>query len=186
MFAAIVLCLSPLTAFGEKNANRIDICYNDEILLFDVEPVIENGRTLVPLRAIFEIMGCAVYYSIDDGKQIVKAHRANDSLLLTIGENKMYFNGKEISLDVPAKSKDARTLVPLRAISEAFECEVYWYGDTSKIDIYSPARAYVVHAEKRSETITNDEGNVLIEAVAYYPVGLHKATVKDIKKVMQL
>ena len=30
---------------------------------------IENGRTLVPMRAIFEAMGCAVYYTEADGKQ---------------------------------------------------------------------------------------------------------------------
>ena len=159
-----------LSAYEEKYADRIDVFYNDEIVNFDVEPIIENDRTLVPFRAVFETMGCAVYYSEEDGKQIVSAHRANDNLLLTIGENKMYFNGKEIDLDVPAKIKDNRTLVPLRAISEAFECEVHWYGDTKTINIYSPARAYVVYAEKLSETITDDEGNVLIEAVAYYPV----------------
>ena len=136
---------------------------------FDVEPVIEDGRTLVPLRAIFEAMGCAVYYSEEDGKGIVSARRSDDSLLLTIGENKMYFNNKEIALDVPAKVKDDRTLVPLRAISEAFECEVHWYGDTKTIHIYSPAGAYVNSVEKIAETITDDEGNVLIEAVAYYP-----------------
>ena len=128
-----------LSAYNEKYADRIDIYYNDNNLLFDVEPVIENGRTLVPLRAVFETMGCAVYYSIDDGKQIVSAQRVNDNLLLTIGENKMYFNGKEIYLDVPAKIIDGRTLVPLRAIFEAFECEVNWYGDTKTIRIYSPA-----------------------------------------------
>ena len=145
-----------LSAYNEKYADRIDVYYNDDIMSFDVEPVIENGRTLVPLRVIFESMGCAVYYSIDDGKQIVSARRANDNLFLTIGENKMYFNGEEKALDVPAKIKDGRTLVPLRAISEAFECEVYWYGDTKKIDIYSPARANVVSTEKLSETITEE------------------------------
>ena len=137
---------------------------------FDVEPVIEDGRTLVPMRAVFETMGCAVYYCEEDGKQIVSARRANDSLQLTIGENKMYFNGKEIELDVPGKIKDGRTLLPLRAISEAFECEVHWYGETKIIHIYSPASAYVNSTEKLAETITDDEGNVLIEAVAYYPV----------------
>ena len=71
---------------------------------------------------------------------------------------------------------------PLRAISEAFECEVHWYGETKTVHIYSPARAYVVSAEKLAETITDDEGNVLIEAVAYYPVGLNMVTVKGIKK----
>ena len=103
-------------------------------------------------------MGCAVYYSVDDGKQIVSARRANDNLMLTIGESKMYFNGEEIALDVPVKIKDDRTMVPLRAISEAFECEVQWHGETKTIDIYSPANAYSVSAEKIEEIITDDEG----------------------------
>ena len=159
-----------LSAYNEKYADRIDVYYNDEIVIFDVEPTIENGRTLAPFRFIFEKMGCAVYYSEEIGKQIVSARRANDILALTIGEDKMYFNGEEIALDVSPKIKDGRTLVPLRAISEAFECEVYWYGDTKTIDIYSPANAYVVYAEKVTETVTDDLGNTLIEAVAYYPV----------------
>ena len=159
-----------LLAFNEKYKDKLDVLYNDDTVDFDVEPIIENGRTLVPLRAIFETMGCAVYYSVDDGKEIVCARRANDNLLITIGENKMYFNGNQISLDVPAKIKDGRTLVPLRAISEAFECEVNWDSDTKNIYIYSPASAYEVHSQKLTETITDDNGNVLIEAIAYYPV----------------
>ena len=161
---------SRLSAYKEKYADRLNVFYNDEIMCFDVEPVIEEGRTLVPLRAIFEIMGCAVNYVREDGKEIVSARRANDNLMLTIGENKMYFNGREITLDVPAKIKNDRTLVPLRAISEAFECEVDWNGDTKTIRINAPANAYEVSAEKLTETITDDEGNVLIEAVLYYPV----------------
>ena len=171
-------------AYPEQNeTDRILVNYNDSPIVFDVEPIIENGRTLVPLRAIFETMGCAVYYSEEDGKQIVSARRGEDSLLLTIGENKMYFNSKEIALDVPAKINDGRTLVPLRAISEAFECEVYWHGDTKPIDIYSPANAYVVYTEKLSETITDDEGNVLIEAVAYYPVIENSTGIPCIDKI---
>ena len=159
-----------LSEFNKKYNEKLDVIYNDDIVEFDVDPVIENGRTLVPLRAIFEAMGCAVYYSEDNGKQIISAHRADDSLMLTIGENKMLFNGKEIELDVPAKIKDGRTLVPLRAISEAFECEVEWAEETKNVYIYSPSSAYVVHSQKLTETITDDNGNVLIEAVAYYPV----------------
>ena len=129
---------SRLTAFNQKYADRINVFYNDEIMSFDVEPIIENDRTLVPFRAIFEIMGCDVDYSEEEGKQVVSARRGEDTLVLTIGENKMHFNEEEIALDVPAKIKDSRTLVPLRAISEAFECAVQWNGDTKTIHINSP------------------------------------------------
>lgn len=159
-----------LSAFNEKYKEQLSVFYNDDVLSFDVEPQLVDGRTLVPLRVIFEAMGCAVNYSVEDGKQIISARRGNDNLLITVGENKMYFNAKEITLDVPAKITDGRTLLPLRAISEAFECEVYWDGDTKTVNIYEPANAYIVSSAKISETITDDEGNALIEVVAYYPV----------------
>ena len=76
---------------------------------------------------------------------------------------------RKIALDVPAKIKDDRTLVPLRAISEAFECVVMWYGDTRDIYIYSESESFEVVSGKLSETITDDNGNILVEAVAYYP-----------------
>ena len=153
LLIAVILNLSSMVAFAEddlaeamtapKTTENDGVCvnYNDTTIVFDVEPVIENDRTLVPFRAIFEAMGCAVYYSEADGAQLVSARRANDNLMLTIGEDEMYFNGKEITLDVPAKIKDGRTLVPLRAISEAFECEVHWYGDTQTIYIVLSRRA---------------------------------------------
>lgn len=158
-----------LSAYNEKYADRINVFFLDDLICFDVEPIIENGRTLVPFRAIFEAMGCAVYYAVEDGKQIVSAKRADDVLMLTIGDDKMYFNGKEITLDVPAKIKDSRTLVPLRAVSEAFECQVDWYGDIRTILIAPPFEAYYQRAKMLSETITDDDGNVLVEAVAFYP-----------------
>ena len=156
-------------AYCEKYADRIDVYFYDDIISFDVEPVIENDRTLVPFRAIFEAMGCAVYYAEEDGKQIVTARRADDVLTLTIGEDKMYYNGKEITLDVPAKIKDSRTLVPLRAVSEAFECIVDWYDTIRTIIITPHFEAYDQRAKKFAETITDDDGTVLVEAVAFYP-----------------
>ena len=53
------------------------------------------------------------------------------------GELKDYL---EFGGDVSAKIKNDTTLVPLRAISEAFECEVCWYGETKTIRIYSPEK----------------------------------------------
>lgn len=158
-----------LSAYKEKYADRIDVFYLDDLICFDVEPIIENGRTIVPFRAIFEAMGCAVYYAEADGKQIVTAKRADDVLMLTIGDDKMYFNGKEITLDVPARIKDGRTLVPLRAIFEAFECSVEWIEEIRTILIQPPFEAYEQTAKMFTETIKDDEGNVLVEAVAFYP-----------------
>ena len=184
LLLVIVFCLSSMTAWAaddpteeifvvsapEQNTiDRVSALYNDEMIEFDVDPVIENGRILVPFRAIFETMGCAVYYSVDEnGKQVVSARRGSDNLLLTIGETEMYCNGKTIVLDVPAKIKNGRTLVPARAISEALEYDVLWDGDSRTVSISARKEHYTVHTETLTETITDEDGTVLVEAVAYY------------------
>ncbi len=49
----------------------------------------------------------------------------------------VYNNVKAVPLDVPAQLVGGRTLVPLRAVSEALDCEVLWDGATRTVKIYS-------------------------------------------------
>lgn len=50
----------------------------------------------------------------------------------------IYNNTEQIKLNVPAQLIGGRTLVPLRAVSEALDCEVKWDGVTRTVNIYSP------------------------------------------------
>ncbi|WP_054694983.1 N-acetylmuramoyl-L-alanine amidase [Syntrophomonas palmitatica] len=103
---------------------------------FDVPPVIEKDRTLVPLRAIFEAMGSAVGW--DGANQTVYAHRAGTTIVLTIGSASPTVNGEVKKLDVPAKIIKDRTMVPLRFIAEAFGGKVDWEASSRTISITSP------------------------------------------------
>jgi exo-beta-1,3-glucanase (GH17 family) len=55
--------------------------------------------------------------------------------ILQIGNKKLYTNGSSITLDVAPKIEDGRTLVPLRAISEALGAQVTWSESTQTIII---------------------------------------------------
>ena len=105
----------------------IDVSVNDMYLYFDQEPVAQSGRTLVPLRAIFEALGATVTW--DGNTQTVTAVKDGTTITLQIGSDTMYKNGQPLKLDVPATAKNGRTLVPVRAISEAFNCRVEWNQD---------------------------------------------------------
>ncbi|MCI5970383.1 MAG: copper amine oxidase N-terminal domain-containing protein, partial [Oscillospiraceae bacterium] len=54
---------------------------------------------------------------------------------LAIGGNTMYVNGEEKPLDVPAMIYGERTLVPVRAVSEALSCNVEWIGEENTVVI---------------------------------------------------
>ncbi len=112
---------------------EISVLLNSKKIEFDQLPVLEYGRTLVPLRAIFEALGASVQW--DGATQTVTAVKGDTTVSLQIGSTSMYVNGVVKTLDVPAKLINSRTLVPVRAISEAFGCAVGWDGNTQTVII---------------------------------------------------
>lgn len=106
-------------------------------LVFEVSPTIENGRTLVPLRAIFEALGANV--SWDGPTQTVTATKADITIKLQIGSQTAYRNNQAVSLEVPGKIIENRTMVPLRFVSEGLGATVKWDGQTQTISISKQA-----------------------------------------------
>ena len=106
---------------------------NGQQLSFDVAPVIENGRTLVPLRTIFEAVGANVQW--DDTTRTVKAVKGSTEVVLKIGSLQPLVNGQVWPLDVPGKIVKDRTLAPLRFVGEAFGGQVEWDPVTRTVTI---------------------------------------------------
>ncbi len=114
-----------------------DVMLDGEPVYFtDAAPTIENGRTLVPLRAIFEAMGAEVFW--DSNKNTATAIKANTKVVLPIGSTQPTINGSVQQLDVPAKIINGRTLAPLRFVGEVFGGNVRWDQGTQTIYITSP------------------------------------------------
>ena len=126
-FAALILSgvmaiSAALPAFG---AGDINVYVDGVKLFFDQPPVIKDDRTLVPMRIIFEALGAEVEWIASEKR--VNVFWGKDSLDLWIGKTEMKTGGgKTITLDVPAQIINSRTMVPLRAVSEAMEAYVEW------------------------------------------------------------
>lgn len=113
--------------------NEITVFVNGKALDCDQAPVIENGRTLVPLRAIFESLGATVDWNA--ATRSVSSTRGETSIELSIGSKTMYKNGTGIALDVPAQIVGDRTMVPVRAVAEAFGATVVWDSEAREVYI---------------------------------------------------
>lgn len=133
VLSATMLITSAVIPVMAENDIRVNL--NDKTLSFDVLPQIINERTMVPLRAIFEALGASVDWN-QETKTIIST-KGNTTIKLTINSNIMYVNDNPITLDTPACVIDDRTLVPVRAISEAFDCYVSWNGEQQTVLIYS-------------------------------------------------
>lgn len=118
--------------FNDGGGVKVEL--NNMLIPFDTEPIIQNGRTLVPLRAIFEALGAAVNW--DNATQTVTATKDDIVIQMQIGNHIMNKNKEEIALDVTPQIVDGRTLVPVRAIAESFNIIVDWNGYSNTVQLF--------------------------------------------------
>ncbi|MCC8170017.1 MAG: copper amine oxidase N-terminal domain-containing protein [Oscillospiraceae bacterium] len=105
----------------------------EEISFKDQDPVIIDGRTLVPARGVFEALGAEVEWIGESQKVIVSTE--DTMVTLTLDSKEYYVNGDVKYLDVPASLINDRTMVPVRAISESLGCNVEWDGNSNTVII---------------------------------------------------
>lgn len=90
-----------------------------------ITPVVRNGRTLVPVRAVAEALDSQV--SWDPETREISIETDGETVILTLDSAAARINGASAALDAPAVSVNGRTMVPLRFIGEAFGLQVGWY-----------------------------------------------------------
>ena len=99
----------------------------------DVEPVMMNGRVMVPLRGVFEHMGAYVEWQPEFNQ--VRITNADTVVVMRIGSDVATVNGSVLPLDSPAMLLRGRTMVPLRFISETFGHDVFWNAPVRTVEI---------------------------------------------------
>lgn len=163
-FACAVFLLSAafsITANADYDPRVVTVSVNDKILDFDVAPVIEDGRTLVPIKAVSEELEYDVVWDAANSRVEIKNN--DDTLELFIGKREYLKNGIEKQLDVPAKVTDGRTLVPLRLVAEEFGCTVRWLQDRYKAEIVKYETVTVSNAREFLEAIGSHKRIILSE-----------------------
>lgn len=103
-------------------------------LIFDTPAVIEDGRTLVPLRAIFETLGATVTW-IESSRTAV-AIRDDIMVTIQVDSRTPYINAIAKPIDVPARVIDGRIYAPLRFAVEAFGGTADWDPSTQTITLH--------------------------------------------------
>ena len=132
LFSLCVL-LSFILVMPVSAEQPISVYVNSEKLEFDVEPVLLNDRTMVPMRKIFETLDATV--SWNDDTQTASGVKNGVRVSVTIDSPEARVGNEIKSLDQPPVLIDGRTLVPLRFISESFGAEVEWVDETQTVNI---------------------------------------------------
>ena len=134
MLAVLMLFSCMTFAASAEEVAAVTVTLNGEVVdcaAYGQPATIVEGRTLVPLRAIFEALGATVEW--DQATKTVSSELDGTAIKLTIGENTLYKNDEAITIDVAAMIMNGRTLVPARAIAEAYGVDVAWDSATRTV-----------------------------------------------------
>ncbi len=113
--------------------DSISVYVNGTELTLDVPPMLENDRTLVPMRAIFEALGAEV--SWDEESRTIVAVRGDTTVFMQVDDWYMSVNDEWIALDAPPRIVNDRTLIPLRAVAEALGAQVGWDEEMQTVTV---------------------------------------------------
>ena len=132
----------------------VSVNFNGKFFDFDQPPVIIDGRTLVPVRAIFEALGMDVTWN--DATNCVDAVGNGHDVHIQIGNYTANVNKKVLELDVPAQIINGRTLVPVRFVCEVLGYSVRWDSLNKIVFIAKEDEIIINMAEHIFENIGKD------------------------------
>lgn len=139
----IVLATASLISCIEKPeaSDSLNLIVNGHDITSTAMPIVENNRTLVPVRFISEELGAKVTWN--DADKTILIEKEGNTVLLKIDSRLInYNNGEDYDLsDVESKllAKDeegnSRTYVPLRLISNALDIGIEWNEEENNVYI---------------------------------------------------
>lgn len=139
----MVLCLIMGKTAAVADTVDVNLVINNEKVSADVMPLIQNDRTLVPARAVFETLGGTVEWNQSNYTVTVEYDAV--VVVLKINSNVAMVNGDEKTLEVPAQIIKDRTMIPVRFVAEELGFSVGWVNDTRTVTITSPEKPEEPH-----------------------------------------
>jgi len=99
-------------------------------------PVIRNGRTMVPLGAVANLLGAQVLWN--GATRRITLVRSGQELVMAVGQTRYWLDGAAETMDTaPFIEAPGYTMVPVSFIAQAFGLPVSWNPQTQQVTIGS-------------------------------------------------
>ena len=146
---------------GEKS---ISLQINGSEISAEVPPTVIDGRTMVPVRAIFEAVGANIDFNAET--KTITAKKGDTTVNMTVGAKIATVNSKEVQLDAPVVIVNGRTLAPARFVAETFGYTVQWDAENKIVKITGEESSTETTTETSTETTTESTTETTTKATA--------------------
>lgn len=154
----------------------VDVRINFSQINLPTEAIIQNNRTLVPLRVLAEIFGAKVHWE-ETGK--VTVYYNDDIIILNKNSEYISINGKTEKTDTKIIEKEDYIMVPLKFFSNYLNIDVEWHSDSRVVNMViedelvakkaeEVSRSYSRKSVYKGYTVVIDPGHGGIDNGAYY------------------
>jgi len=131
-------------------SEELTLVIDGKIIESDVNPMIIDGRTMVPVRVLFDSFGADVLWN-ENLRQVIIITKST-VIVFTIGSKTAYIDGVGRTVDVPPVIVKDRTFVPIRFISSVLGYDVLWNGSTRTVYITNKPSHIPNDSEKEDDT----------------------------------
>ena len=130
LLAVSLLAFPVVQVSADEN---ISLTVNGKSVETQVPPTIIDGRTMVPVRDIFEACGAKVNW--DANTKTITGEKGNTTVVMQIDSNMLFINEKVTEMDATPVIIDGRTLAPARYVAESFGGIVDWNAEDKVVMI---------------------------------------------------
>lgn len=178
-------------------SHAVDVRVNFSQINLPTDAVIQNNRTLVPLRVLSEIFGAKVHWE-ESGK--VTVYHNDNIIVLNKDSEYININGKIAKTDTKVIEKEDYMMVPLKFFSDYLGVEVEWHANSRIVNMVIEDEEILKRAEEVSRsysrksiyagyTIVLDPGHGGSDNGAYYG-GIAEKTInlniaKKVKEILE-
>lgn len=165
LVAVLAMTVSAATADEEV---RVEMSAGDTVYtvngagkFMDAAPYINSDdRMMVPLRVLGEVLGAQVFW--DEEADTAGLIYNSRMIRFKLFENTMQMGDRTVTMDTESTIQNGRTMIPLRAAVEAFDCEVSYHEGT--VTFERAGAVTVSNFKQLQQAIASGAKNIQVES----------------------
>ena len=152
-----------MVAIPVQAKENIMVTVDNQIVKFpDAQPFMDSSnRTLVPIRFVSEELGAKVDWN--EKTKTVSINQKDKVVEMQIGSKTIKVDGETKQMDTTPISKQNRTFVPLRFVSEGLGVNVDWLKEVSTVKITTGKEIKITHIDELKSEPISKYGNAFVK-----------------------